>query len=292
MSVSRIDHTRLYLLLGCALLPLHFPHERQGRIICSCSRDTCRQPAKHPVGRLVRNGLKDASKDPVTVEHWFTNTAFNIGIATGAVSNIIVLDIDPRHEGDRTLAQLEVQHGPLPPTWRFLTGGGGEHVVFRHPGVPVGNSAGALGAGLDIRGDGGYIVAPPSDHISGRPYAISVDHQPEDVALADPPDWLLEKIAGKPKKNRSSNGNAANPRRIDWRSHVAAMHAEGERNQAVARLTGHLLRNRIDPHVALDLIIAWNRRHCAPPLDEDEVFATVRSIATREVERRGRPHAR
>lgn len=169
MLAGLLDHARLYLGLGFAVLPLHFPFAREGRLECSCGREDCRQPAKHPFGRLVRNGLKDASKDPATVEGWFTKTRFNIAIATGAPSGVIVLDIDPRHGGDETLANLEREHGNLPATWRFLTGGGGEHVLFRQPGRSVANSAGALGPGIDVRGDGGYIVAPPSLHICGRP---------------------------------------------------------------------------------------------------------------------------
>jgi putative DNA primase/helicase len=145
-----LDHARLYLALGFAVLPLHFPYEREDRRWCSCAREKCGQPAKHPLGRLVKNGLKDASKDPATIEHWFTGTTFNLGIATGAVSSIIVIDIDPRHDGEATLAALEHEHDPLPVTWRFLTGGGGEHILFRHPRRNVPNSAGALGPGLDV----------------------------------------------------------------------------------------------------------------------------------------------
>ena len=281
-----LGHTRMYLSLGFAVLPLHFPFKRDGKLLCSCTRKDCRQPAKHPFGRLVRNGLKDASNDADTVARWFTNTSLNLGIATGADSGVIVLDVDPRHDGDETLAALEQEHGPLPETWRFLTGGGGEHILFRHPGRRVPNSAGTLGEGLDIRGDGGYIVAPPSRHVSGRSYAISVDHHPEDVALADAPDWLLEKITKPPVRGRTKGATPP----TDWRTYIKTVHAEGGRNAAVAKLTGHLLRNRIDPIATLDLILCWNQVHCQPPLDEPEITQTVRSIATREIERRRGAH--
>lgn len=268
-----LDHARLYIGLGLAVLPLHFPYERDGRRECSCGRDDCSQPAKHPFGRLARAGVKDASKDLATAERWFANSRLNIGIATGAVSGIFVLDIDPRHEGDETLAALERQHGALPSTWRFLTGGGGEHVVFRHPGAHIPNSAGKLGPGIDVRGDGGYIVAPPSVHICGRPYAISVDHHPDDVALSDPPAWILDRLATPPAGGRSST---------DWRRVTASGAADGERNVTIARLSGLLLGRRIDPHVCLDLMLAFNAARCRPPLPEDEVARTVASIARRE----------
>jgi hypothetical protein len=275
MLAGLLDHARLYLGLGFAVLPLHFPFEREGRLECSCGREDCRQPAKHPFGRLVRNGLKDASKDPATVEGWFTKTRFNIAIATGAPSGVIVLDIDPRHGGDETLADLEREHGTLPATWRFLTGGGGEHVLFQHPGRSVANSAGALGPGIDVRGDGGYIVAPPSLHICGRPYAISVDHHPEEVPLANAPAWLLERIAATRTADKARKA-------AQWRTLARDGAMNGERNVTIARLSGLLLGRRIDPHVCLDLMLAFNATRCRPPLPEDEVVATVASIARRE----------
>lgn len=287
MSGDIIDHARLYLSLGCSLLPLHFPVRKGECLVCSCGKAECRQPAKHPVGRLVSRGLLDASRDRATVEHWFSNTTYNIGITTGAVSGIVALDIDPRHDGQETLARIEQTHGPLPPTWRFLTGGRGEHILFRHPGGKIANSAGALGSGVDVRGDGGYIVAPPSMHICGRPYAISVDHHPDEVQLADMPGWLHEQLIG-----AKQCGRRQQPTRRNWRTHVVETYGEGQRNDAVARLAGHLLRARVDPHVCLTLIIAWNRLNCLPPLDDDEVEATVRSIAAREVARREHRHAR
>lgn len=270
-----------YLSMGFSLLPLHFPVRAGEGLACSCGKRDCRQPAKHPVGKLVSRGLLDASKNPEKIELWFANNPHNIGIATGAVSGIVALDIDPRHDGDETLRQLEDRHGALPFTWRFLTGGGGEHILFRHPGTRIANSASSLGRGIDVRGDGGYIVAPPSMHICGRNYAISVDHGPDEAPLADPPGWLLERLV-KSKQNTTSG----KPGRRDWRQHAIDVYGEGQRNDAVARLTGHLLRARVDPRVCLTLVIAWNRLHCLPPLDDDEVVVTVRSIAAREIARR------
>lgn len=270
-----IDHARLYLGLGFALLPMHFPFERDGRLQCSCTRDDCPQPAKHPFGRLVRNGVKDASKDPETVERWFTKSSINMAIATGAVSGIIALDVDPRHDGDETLAALEQKHGPLPETWRFLTGGGGEHILFRHPGSRVSNSAGSIGPGLDLRGDGGCIVAPPSRHVSGRSYAISVDHHPDDIPLADAPSWLLKTAVAARKVNKAKKA-------AEWRAITRDGVANGARNETIAKLSGLLIGRGIDPHVSLDLILAFNATRCRPPLPEDEVAQTVASIARRD----------
>ena len=151
-----LEHALIYVSLGMAVIPLHRPVKQEGRHICSCGKFNCHSAAKHPFGQLVPKGFKDATKDRETIECWFKDTPYNVGIATGAASGVFVLDIDPRHDGDETLAQLERKHGELPPTWRFLTGGGGEHILFRHPGGIVPNSAGKIGKGIDVRGDGGY----------------------------------------------------------------------------------------------------------------------------------------
>ena len=167
----------------------------------------------------------------------------------------------------------------MPLTWRVLTGGGGEHVYFAAGGIEIRNSAGRLGPGLDIRGVGGYVVAPPSLHISGRRYAWSVDHHPDDVQLAPMPDWLTALLV-EPKADRA--GEVVS----EWRRLTREGIDAGQRNQAVAKLTGHLLRRYVDPEVAHQLVQAWNAARCRPPLSDEEVTRTVNSIARRELRRR------
>jgi hypothetical protein len=118
---------------------------------------------------LTARGFKDASLDPAGIRAWFDcYPEAGVAIATGAVSGLVVLDEDTPHGGGGSLAQLS----RLPETYTVLTGGGGKHYYFAHPGEPVPCSAGKLGPGLDVRGDGGYVVAPPSVHASGRPYKM------------------------------------------------------------------------------------------------------------------------
>src|SRR3990172_8545079 len=106
---------------------------------------------------------------------WKENPEYNVGIVTGGRSGIIVLDVDPEHGGEESLLALVADLGQLSTTPESLTGGGGRHLLFAHPGVEITNSAGRLGPGLDIRGDGGYIVAPPSIHPdTGRTYEWEV----------------------------------------------------------------------------------------------------------------------
>jgi Bifunctional DNA primase/polymerase, N-terminal len=98
---------------------------------------------------------------------------------------------DPRHRGDAALVELQRRHGNLPVTWQATTGGGGAHYYFRSD-AEIRNSAGKIGQGIDIRGLGGYVVAPPRRHVSGRSYAW--DRGPTDVALAAMPAWLADAL--------------------------------------------------------------------------------------------------
>jgi hypothetical protein len=174
-----------YATRGWAVFPVHTI--LSGR--CSC-REVCAHPAKHPI---ARHGLHDATTDQRIIWGWWDRWPWaNVAIATGAPSGLIVVDIDPAKDATQSLTRLQSLMGSLPPTLTATTGGGGWHLFFAHPGVEISNTAGRLPGvpdplpGLDLRGDGGYVVAAPSRHASGRPYAW-VDPA---AALAAPPGWL------------------------------------------------------------------------------------------------------
>ena len=137
---------------------------------------------------LIKKWPERATADAVTLDGWERQyPGCGWGIATGVESGIIVLDIDSG--GEESLTALEAKHGKLPATYTVRTGGGGRHLYFRHPGGYVKNSQGAIGAGLDIRGDRGYVVAAGSLHKSGRKYTMI-----NDMPLAALPGWLLGKL--------------------------------------------------------------------------------------------------
>lgn len=116
-------------------------------------------------------GLHDATTDGSTIDQWWARRrSTNVGIRTGAVSGLVVLDVDVP-AGFASLAELEEAHGALPIGPRVRTPRGGLHLYFAHPGGRIPNSAGKLGRGLDVRGDGGYVVAPPSVLSGGGSYA-------------------------------------------------------------------------------------------------------------------------
>jgi Bifunctional DNA primase/polymerase, N-terminal len=155
---------------------------------CTCGGRSDCKPGKHP---LTPHGFKDATMDRKQIERWWIDHPdANVAIATGAVSGLIVVDLDPRHGGKLTLADLEAQHGKLPETAVSFTGGGGTHYLFRYFGEPIRSRAGVLGPGLDLQSDGRYIIAPPSRHVSGREYEWEVSSHPEQVPIAALPAWI------------------------------------------------------------------------------------------------------
>ena len=146
----------------------------------------CEPGAKRP---LTRNGHWDATTDSRVIERWWKRwPSANVGIPTGKKSGVVVLDVDIDDGGLESLAKLERTGTPTQKTARARTGGGGIHVFFCNPrGTKIRNSAGLLGPGLDVRGDGGYVVVPPSR--TQGPYQW-VDSSP----LAEA-SWLLERLA-------------------------------------------------------------------------------------------------
>lgn len=142
----------------------------------------------------LNNWQNIATTDTDTITEWFTGPYkdHGIGIATGPESGIFVLDVDitDTKAGDETLHDLEQIHGQLPATLTSITGSGGWHLLYNYPpDIEIRNDAGRrLGPGLDIRGVGGQIVAPPTIHPNGNSYEWDDSCQ----TIADAPQWLLE----------------------------------------------------------------------------------------------------
>jgi hypothetical protein len=194
----------------------------------------------------------------------------NVGIVTGHVSRLVVVDIDARHGGLDSLRELEQAHGLLAPTVTAITGGGGRHLYFGLDAQTLHNRVG-IRPGIDLRGEGGYVVAPPSIHPSGARYTWVQAHSPEALAPAPLPAWFAALARGAAR----AGGHPL----AHWRRLVREGVVEGERNNTLASLTGHLLWHGVDPEVALELLLAWNRARCRPPLPDDEVARVVASIA-------------
>jgi hypothetical protein len=232
----------------------------------------CKPRSKEPG---TWHGLKDATTDENIIAGWWRgNPHFNIGIATGEKSGVFVVDIDGE-DGIRSMADLEDRHGVLPPTVESTTGRG-LHLFFAYPeGRVVRNSVEALAPGVDVRGQGGSVIAPPSIHPRCA-YAWAADSA---KAFGAAPDWLLALIA-KPTNTRP---RAAAPEQ--WRALVQGV-SEGARDSSITKLAGHLLRRRVDPIVVLALLQGFNATYCSPSLPEDDIVRIVDSISGRELKRR------
>lgn len=184
---------------GWAVFPVHSIRDKH----CTCGDNDCKRPGKHPVSSLAPHGLKDASKDPDVIKRWWSAMPYaNIGVATGEVSGFFALDVDPDKYGDDSLFDLRERCKPWPDTVQQITGSGGWHYLFKHPGRQIKNSVEDLGPGLDVRGDGGYIVVPPSEHIRGRRYEWEGDSRPENVSIKEAPPYLLSKVLKRTYKQK------------------------------------------------------------------------------------------
>lgn len=172
---------------------------------CTCSQGkACPTPGKHPIGG---NWADHATNDPAKIAKWFEyDPEPTFGNATGAVSGIISWDVDKRHGGLTTLAELEAEYGPLPPTPTVVTGGGGRQYHFRHPGGSVRNLINRL-PGIDFRGDGGYAILPESRHKSGNLYGWLDGHSPDNVPIADMPEWLLALVSRRDADDGAGGGD-------------------------------------------------------------------------------------
>jgi hypothetical protein len=174
-----------YAAHGWAIFPVH------GVSSCRCGSrmSDCSSPGKHP---LTRRGAKDATTDARVIAGWWRRWPdANLALATGAASGVVVIDVDPPR-GELSLNRLEDAGYELPETATVRTGSGGLHLYFAAPDLPLGNSAGRLPGvglelpGIDLRADGGYVVAPPSVHVAGSGY-VWIETE---VELAEAPPWL------------------------------------------------------------------------------------------------------
>ncbi len=198
------------------------------------------------------------------LEKWFSDPHVKgIGIVTGMISNLAVVDVDKKSGGMESIKKFHT-----PPTVIVRTGGGGFHYYFKYPsGARIKTAAGEIAAGIDVRGEGGYVVAPPSTHLSGNKYEWAT--APDDAELADLPEWVIK--------------NQQNTQKKDF-VEIAKGVPEGMRNYSSTQMIGKLLqqkRSAKDLPWLWEVVRAWNERN-QNPLPEKELRATFDGITRKE----------
>lgn len=221
-------------------------------------------PDKKPLIEWKKYQKQKATREEI--ENWFSKSpSINIGIVTGEISGIVVIDIE---YGGET--------GNLPPTVISKTGGGGYHFFYKYPGVKVKNGV-RVRELTDIRGDGGYVVVPPSLHTSGNNYEWVVS--PDDAEFGELPHWVIEQTANSIKHKEPT----------DWEKFVQTGNSEGTRNMNAAQLAGKLLYHSVPEFweiLAWPMLQDWNQKQNNPPLPESELRATWESIKKAETKKR------
>jgi hypothetical protein len=228
-SISLLDAALAYAERGWRVCPLYEPSPSG---MCSCGRPDCNSPGKHP---RTRHGLKDATTDEACIHTWWSDWPdANIAIATGQDSGLLVLDVD----------RPEILNGWQSDTLAAETGKG-RHFYFSLNGEAVKNSVGKLGDGLDLRGDGGYVVAPPSRHASGVTYTWrNFEREPQPA-----PAWIIQ----------------SNPI------------PEGQRNEMLFRIASAMRGTGKDLYDILGELDLVNSIRCVPPLPHKEVRTIAES---------------
>lgn len=265
------DAALSYARAGVQVFPLHHM-DPEGN--CSCGKAGCQHAGKHPRyhSEDLRNGHKDATTDPELIRRWFERwPEANIGIPT---ANRIVIDVDPRHGGDKSFRRLTETHGEMGRTRTHETGSGGVHFIYAAPEdkriVSRRNALGDEYPGIDVKAEGGYIVAPPS-RTTGA-YAV-LDLSPP----ASPPGWLPELLREQPG---GSGGNGEKPA-VSVEPDGDPI-PEGTRDNTLTSIAGRLHNgSRTLEQLAADLE-AVNRARCTPPLPECDTLRIARSIHRKE----------
>lgn len=268
---------------GWAVFPCHTVESGA----CTCGNASCASPGKHPVASLVPHGVLNASKDETRIKAWFGALGMpnaNIGIATGTISGLVVVDVDEAKGAQLNELLTDVDPDALEST-PFVRTGGGLHFYYKLPdGQIIKNSASRLGKFIDVRGEGGYVVAPPSAHISGKSYEFlnNAKH-----LLDFPAEWLDKLTLPNTPASNQQNGNGSSspangnglfvPPPSDGLKVPDAI-AYGSRNDTLIKLAGAMRHHGYSEDSIFAALRIENQRLCKPPLDDQEVNAIARSI--------------
>lgn len=244
---------------------------------CACGESKCENPGKHPIGKLAPNGRNSATNNKSVIVQWWKDYPLaNIAIATGKESNLVVIDIDERHGGFDSLKRL-TKKGNMPYTLMVQTGGGGEHHYLAWPdnGTVIRNKQPIDGYdGIDVRAMGGYVLAPPSSHLSGKRYNWQIG--PLGIPVSKIPPWLLEVL----KDKTSPTGTIVRHGESYWEKLWGGV-PDGQRNATVGKLAGRLLAKGLQPEEIIAILRVWNQQN-EPPLDDKTISLHIQNLTKSE----------
>jgi len=244
------DYAVAFARAGLPVIPLY---TALAGGVCSCGNMECASVAKHP---RVRSWKQDKTVSPEPIKRWFARDG-NLGVTTG--SGVVVIDIDEGRDGHESMFDLEEKNEPLPGTLTVNTGGGGVH-YYLLVDCAVSCSVDSLGKGIDVRGDGGYVVGPGSMHRSGKKYLVD-EGQPYEMAPA--PKWIVDLIRDKSTKRKAG----PTPDAV----------IEGGRNTHLISMAGAMRRKGFSEEAMLRALLIENKEKCNPALDEAEVKGIAKS---------------
>lgn len=267
MEITKLDQALEYAARGWKVVPLHTPTGDSVKP-CSCNKADCSSIGKHP---RTMKGANAATTDEVQIRDWWGMwPAANIGVTTGAESGFVVLDVDVQSGGQMSLQRLLQRHGKPAERVYAKTGGGGWHLIFAHPGghwpnTQCGpNKPSRLGAGLDFRGDGGYIVAPGSDHASGNRYEWGIAPNGH---LPPMPEWLKALLLKQEHRGQAQVLIGEAPLNA------------GERHPVLMAWAGSMRRKGMSGEAILAALRVENKNRCNPPKEDKELVGIANFVA-------------
>jgi hypothetical protein len=262
-----LDTALNYAACGWRIIPLHDVAAGS----CSCGKVDCGSAGKHP---RTAKGAKDGTVDTATIRRWWARwPAANIGVCTGPESGVWMLGPDGR-AGIDALAELVRGHGQLPPTPSAKSGSGGRHYYFRWPAAgDIGNRKDHRSLPIDVRGAGGYFVAPPSRNKNG---VYEWEFHPNDCELADAPPWLLEWVRGDGKRStligKASNGVSIVDRAVAYLAKMPpAISNQGGHDQTMEAARVVAWGFDLGAETAYHILAAHYNLRCQPPWTEKEL---------------------
>ncbi len=268
-----IEEAIRYAELGFSVIPVHSIVNGN----CSCGSPKCKAPGKHPRYKWSEQQITPYTVAELT-ELWTKVPNANVGIVTGEVSGIIVLDIDGE-KGLRSLESVGLPFEDLPVSPTVNTGGGGKHIYYRYPEDENFQTKAGVLPKVDIRGKGGFVVAPPSMHMSGTAYTWA---EGRSVFEVDPVDADLSLIfTDKPETDAVPKSGT------HWYERLIAGVHEGNRNESATRLAGRYIQKGLSEAETKFLLSAWNNTN-VPPLSSKELDQVVKSVSKKDAETTGR----